>query len=98
MCVFHQGGETGLVCFSAQGETRIVCCRFRTGSNLVIQREIHVENNQSVWTLNDRHTSQKAVEEAVKALHVQVGNLCQFLPQVSEKGPTLQTRTGFSGT
>ncbi|KAG9354043.1 hypothetical protein JZ751_012167 [Albula glossodonta] len=53
----------------------------RVGGNLVIQREIYVENNQSVWTLNGRHVSQKAVEEEVKALHIQVGNLCQFLPQ-----------------
>jgi len=42
-----------------------------------------VENNQSSWMLNKKHASQKAVEEAVKQLHVQVGNLCQFLPQVS---------------
>ncbi|KAJ8347147.1 hypothetical protein SKAU_G00285480 [Synaphobranchus kaupii] len=54
---------------------------YRTGANLVIKREIHVENNQSVWTVNGRHASQKAAEEEVKALHIQVGNLCQFLPQ-----------------
>lgn len=49
---------------------------------MVINREIHVENNQSVWMLNGRHSSQKAVEEEVKSLHIQVSNLCQFLPQV----------------
>uniref|UniRef100_A0A8C1X155 Structural maintenance of chromosomes protein 5 n=1 Tax=Cyprinus carpio TaxID=7962 RepID=A0A8C1X155_CYPCA len=49
--------------------------------NLIITREIQVENNQSTWMLNKKHTSQKAVEEAVKELHIQVGNLCQFLPQ-----------------
>lgn len=42
-----------------------------------------MENNQSVWMLNGKHSSQKAVEEAVKELQIQVGNLCQFLPQVS---------------
>ncbi|XP_057176786.1 structural maintenance of chromosomes protein 5 isoform X3 [Triplophysa rosa] len=31
--------------------------------------------------INKKHTSQKAVEEAVRELHIQVGNLCQFLPQ-----------------
>ncbi|XP_036385952.1 structural maintenance of chromosomes protein 5 [Megalops cyprinoides] len=54
---------------------------YRTQGNLVINREIHVENNQSVWMVNGRHTSQKAVEEEVRALRIQVGNLCQFLPQ-----------------
>uniref|UniRef100_A0A8C2ZQJ7 Structural maintenance of chromosomes protein 5 n=1 Tax=Cyclopterus lumpus TaxID=8103 RepID=A0A8C2ZQJ7_CYCLU len=54
---------------------------FKTGGNLVINREIHVENNQSLWMLNGRHCNQKSVEEEVKALHIQVNNLCQFLPQ-----------------
>lgn len=49
---------------------------------MVIFREIHAENNQSLWMLNDRQCSQKAVEEEVKALRIQVSNLCQFLPQV----------------
>ncbi|KAM9855821.1 structural maintenance of chromosomes protein 5 [Aulostomus maculatus] len=51
------------------------------GHNVVIKREIHVENNQSQWTLNGRQCSQKTVEEEVKALRIQVSNLCQFLPQ-----------------
>ncbi|XP_054626481.1 structural maintenance of chromosomes protein 5 isoform X1 [Dunckerocampus dactyliophorus] len=54
---------------------------FKSGGNVVINREIHVENNQSVWMLNGKHCSQKTVEEEVKALHIQVSNLCQFLPQ-----------------
>uniref|UniRef100_A0A8B9HF81 Structural maintenance of chromosomes protein 5 n=1 Tax=Astyanax mexicanus TaxID=7994 RepID=A0A8B9HF81_ASTMX len=54
---------------------------YRKEGNLVINREIHVENNQSVWMMNGKHSSQKAVEEAVKELQIQVGNLCQFLPQ-----------------
>lgn len=54
---------------------------YKKGGNVVINREIHVENNQSLWMLNDRHCNQKAVEEEVKALHIQVSNLCQFLPQ-----------------
>uniref|UniRef100_A0A8C8F1U5 Structural maintenance of chromosomes protein 5 n=1 Tax=Oncorhynchus tshawytscha TaxID=74940 RepID=A0A8C8F1U5_ONCTS len=54
--------------------------KLQAGGNLVINREMHVENNQSVWLLNGRHSSQKAVEE-VKALQIQVSNLCQFLPQ-----------------
>ncbi|XP_029291265.1 LOW QUALITY PROTEIN: structural maintenance of chromosomes protein 5 [Cottoperca gobio] len=54
---------------------------YKSGGNVVINREIHVENNQSLWMLNGRHCNQKAVEEEVKALQIQVGNLCQFLPQ-----------------
>nr|XP_020475714.1 structural maintenance of chromosomes protein 5 [Monopterus albus] len=54
---------------------------FKTGGNLVINREIHVENNQSLWMLNGKHCNQKTVEEEVKALRIQVSNLCQFLPQ-----------------
>ncbi|KAF7654320.1 hypothetical protein LDENG_00071570, partial [Lucifuga dentata] len=54
---------------------------YKRDGNVVINREICVENNQSVWMLNGRHCSQKAVEEEVKALRIQVSNLCQFLPQ-----------------
>ncbi|KAG7476281.1 hypothetical protein MATL_G00081220 [Megalops atlanticus] len=54
---------------------------YRAQGNLVINREIYVENNQSVWMVNRRQTNQKAVEEEVRALRIQVGNLCQFLPQ-----------------
>ncbi|XP_019716367.1 structural maintenance of chromosomes protein 5 [Hippocampus comes] len=54
---------------------------FKSGGNIIINREIHVENNQSVWRLNGRTCNQKTVEEEVKALQIQVNNLCQFLPQ-----------------
>ncbi|CAL8323354.1 unnamed protein product [Merluccius merluccius] len=52
----------------------------KNGGNVVINREINTEN-QSAWTLNRKPSSQKAVEEEVKALQIQVSNLCQFLPQ-----------------
>uniref|UniRef100_A0A674CI52 Structural maintenance of chromosomes protein 5 n=1 Tax=Salmo trutta TaxID=8032 RepID=A0A674CI52_SALTR len=39
---------------------------YKAGGNLVINREIHVENNQSVWMLNGKHSSQKAVEEELQ--------------------------------
>ncbi|XP_012726060.2 structural maintenance of chromosomes protein 5 [Fundulus heteroclitus] len=54
---------------------------YKNGGNLVISREIHVENNQSLWILNGGISNQKKVEEEVKALQIQVSNLCQFLPQ-----------------
>uniref|UniRef100_A0A3Q2E3Q6 Structural maintenance of chromosomes protein 5 n=1 Tax=Cyprinodon variegatus TaxID=28743 RepID=A0A3Q2E3Q6_CYPVA len=53
----------------------------RNAGNLVISREIHVENNQSIWMINGGMSNQKRVEEEVKALQIQVSNLCQFLPQ-----------------
>uniref|UniRef100_A0A2K5X1E2 Structural maintenance of chromosomes protein 5 n=1 Tax=Macaca fascicularis TaxID=9541 RepID=A0A2K5X1E2_MACFA len=49
--------------------------------NLVITREIDVAKNQSFWFINKKSTTQKVVEEQVAALNIQVGNLCQFLPQ-----------------
>ncbi|XP_023577686.1 structural maintenance of chromosomes protein 5 isoform X2 [Octodon degus] len=54
---------------------------FRTSGNLVITREIDVAKNQSSWSINRKSTTQKVVEEQVAALNIQVGNLCQFLPQ-----------------
>uniref|UniRef100_A0A4W2HXA9 Structural maintenance of chromosomes protein 5 n=1 Tax=Bos indicus x Bos taurus TaxID=30522 RepID=A0A4W2HXA9_BOBOX len=54
---------------------------FRTSGNLVITREIDVAKNQSSWFINKKSTSPKVVEEQVAALNIQVGNLCQFLPQ-----------------
>lgn len=60
----------------------LLLLRFKRGGNIVVTREIHAENNQSLWTINGRHSNQKSVEEEVRNLHIQVSNLCQFLPQV----------------
>ncbi|XP_022244453.1 structural maintenance of chromosomes protein 5-like isoform X3 [Limulus polyphemus] len=49
------------------------------GRNWVITREI-TENN-STWKINDASVSLKDVENLVMELNIQVGNLCQFLPQ-----------------
>ncbi|XP_059830738.1 structural maintenance of chromosomes protein 5 [Hypanus sabinus] len=54
---------------------------YRRSQNLKISREISVVNNQSVWQINGEHATQKMVEEQTAALNIQVGNLCQFLPQ-----------------
>ncbi|XP_070794736.1 structural maintenance of chromosomes protein 5 isoform X2 [Pituophis catenifer annectens] len=50
-------------------------------NNVVITREMSVSNNQSTWFLNKIPCTLKMVEEQVSALNIQVGNLCQFLPQ-----------------
>ncbi|KAM3937661.1 structural maintenance of chromosomes protein 5 isoform 2-T2 [Leptodactylus fuscus] len=54
---------------------------YRASGNLIITREIQVSNNQSTWYINGKSASLKLVEEQVAALNIQVGNLCQFLPQ-----------------
>lgn len=58
--------------------------RYKRGGNVVITRDINAENNQSLWTINGKPSNQKSVEEEVRNLHIQVSNLCQFLPQVGQ--------------
>ncbi|XP_044515363.1 structural maintenance of chromosomes protein 5 [Gracilinanus agilis] len=54
---------------------------FRASGNVIITREIDVLKNQSSWLIDKRSATQKAVEEQIAALNIQVGNPCQFLPQ-----------------
>ncbi|XP_048359793.1 structural maintenance of chromosomes protein 5 isoform X1 [Sphaerodactylus townsendi] len=54
---------------------------FKIPVNLIIKREISVVNNQSTWFVNGKSSTLKAVEDQIAALNIQVGNLCQFLPQ-----------------
>ncbi|XP_067289832.1 structural maintenance of chromosomes protein 5 isoform X2 [Pseudorasbora parva] len=79
--VLGRGDKVGLYVKRGCNKGSVEIELYRASGNLIITREIQVENNQSSWMLNKKHASQKAVEEAVKELHIQVGNLCQFLPQ-----------------
>ncbi|KAM7412012.1 hypothetical protein PAMA_021807 [Pampus argenteus] len=79
--VLGRGDKVGLYVKRGCNKGFIEIELYKSGGNVVIYREIHVENNQSLWMLNGRHCNQKAVEEEVKALRIQVSNLCQFLPQ-----------------
>ncbi|XP_030920667.1 structural maintenance of chromosomes protein 5 isoform X2 [Geospiza fortis] len=54
---------------------------FKPPENILITRKIYVENNASVWFINGKPATLKAVEEQIAALNIQVDNLCQFLPQ-----------------
>uniref|UniRef100_F7FZ50 Structural maintenance of chromosomes protein 5 n=1 Tax=Ornithorhynchus anatinus TaxID=9258 RepID=F7FZ50_ORNAN len=54
---------------------------FRASGNVVIKREIHIAGNQSSWFVDTKPATQKVVEELIAGLNIQVGNLCQFLPQ-----------------
>uniref|UniRef100_A0A671YR27 Structural maintenance of chromosomes protein 5 n=1 Tax=Sparus aurata TaxID=8175 RepID=A0A671YR27_SPAAU len=90
--ILGRGDKVGLYVKRGCHKGCIEIVLYKTGGNLVINREIHVENNQSLWMLNGRHCNQKTVEEEVKALRIQVSNLCQFLPQniVKEKASFLE--------
>ncbi|XP_031140394.2 structural maintenance of chromosomes protein 5-like [Sander lucioperca] len=79
--ILGRGDKVGLYVKRGCRKGSIEIELYKTGGNVVINREIHVENNQSLWMLNGRHCNQKAVEEEVKTLCIQVSNLCQFLPQ-----------------
>ncbi|XP_063068342.1 structural maintenance of chromosomes protein 5 [Engraulis encrasicolus] len=79
--ILGRGDKVGLYVKRGCAKGMVEIELFRTGVNLVVQREIHVDSNQSVWQLNGRPASLKQVEEEVRALHIQVANLCQFLPQ-----------------
>uniref|UniRef100_A0A669D4U2 Structural maintenance of chromosomes protein 5 n=1 Tax=Oreochromis niloticus TaxID=8128 RepID=A0A669D4U2_ORENI len=90
--VLGRGDKVGLYVKRGCKKGHVEIELYKRGGNVVIFREIHAENNQSLWMLNDRQCSQKAVEEEVKALRIQVSNLCQFLPQniVKEKASFLE--------
>jgi len=48
--------------------------------NTVIVRKWGMDG-KSVWGVNGRKVTQKEVEKIIAGLRIQVGNLCQFLPQ-----------------
>ncbi|KAI1335364.1 hypothetical protein F5Y15DRAFT_420026 [Xylariaceae sp. FL0016] len=49
--------------------------------NHIIRVQISREDNGRKWWLNGKESSHKAVQELVRNLHIQIDNLCQFLPQ-----------------
>ncbi|XXH02793.1 hypothetical protein Hte_009179 [Hypoxylon texense] len=49
--------------------------------NHVIRLQIRKEDNRCKWWLNGKDSQQQNVKELVNALHIQIDNLCQFLPQ-----------------
>lgn len=79
--VLGRGDKVGLYVKRGCHKGYIEIELFKSRGNIVINREIHVENNQSLWMMNGKHCNQKVVEEEVRSLRIQVSNLCQFLPQ-----------------
>ncbi|KAI0019911.1 P-loop containing nucleoside triphosphate hydrolase protein [Xylariomycetidae sp. FL0641] len=50
-------------------------------ANHVIRVQINKEDNNRKWWLNGRDSTLKNVQELIARLHIQIDNLCQFLPQ-----------------
>ncbi|KAF2116844.1 P-loop containing nucleoside triphosphate hydrolase protein [Lophiotrema nucula] len=50
-------------------------------SNPIIRRVIRKEGNKSMFFLDGRQATQKAVVALAKSFSIQIDNLCQFLPQ-----------------
>ena len=49
--------------------------------NIVIQCTIKRDGNKTIFSVNDKPQSKKAVIELCRSLSIQIDNLCQFLPQ-----------------
>ncbi|KAJ1721500.1 Structural maintenance of chromosomes protein 5 [Coemansia erecta] len=64
-----------------QGHVEITLAGKQPGSEVKIRREIYRENNRTVWRIDGRPCSAGEVARTTRELHVQVGSLCQFLPQ-----------------
>ncbi|KAL7621545.1 Structural maintenance of chromosomes protein 5 [Parahypoxylon ruwenzoriense] len=56
-------------------------CRPNERANHVIRLQIRKEDNKTKWWLNGRDSSHQAVKSLTSDLHIQIDNLCQFLPQ-----------------
>lgn len=67
-----QGAENG----STEVELKNV-----DGPNFVIGRSITRASSTSLWSLNGRASSARAISELVEKLGIDMGNLCCFLPQ-----------------
>ncbi|CAN0023063.1 unnamed protein product, partial [Ectocarpus sp. 8 AP-2014] len=70
------------------------------GNNLHVTRTFSRKNNSSNWHINGRSHSTKEVENKIRALGIQVDNLCTMLPQASDAcmTPRRQDKVGdFSG-
>ncbi|WFD43035.1 Structural maintenance of chromosomes protein 5 [Malassezia psittaci] len=64
-----------------QGWVEIELQGLQDGPNLTVRRVLFRESNSSDWMLNGRMASAREVHEAISQFHIEVGNLCTFLPQ-----------------
>ncbi|KAI5861094.1 P-loop containing nucleoside triphosphate hydrolase protein [Durotheca rogersii] len=56
-------------------------CRPTERDNYVIRLQIRKEDNKTKWWLNGRDSTHQAIKNVTSGLHIQIDNLCQFLPQ-----------------
>lgn len=64
-----------------QGWVEIELQGFPGASNVTVRRILFRESNSSDWLLNGQNASSREVHAAVSPFHIEVGNLCAFLPQ-----------------
>ncbi|WFC98940.1 Structural maintenance of chromosomes protein 5 [Malassezia yamatoensis] len=64
-----------------QGWVEIELQGLQDGPNLTVRRVLFRESNSSDWLLNGRMASAREVHQAISQFHIEVGNLCTFLPQ-----------------
>ncbi|KAK9813986.1 hypothetical protein WJX73_007994 [Symbiochloris irregularis] len=65
----------------AEGWIEITLSRDDNGRPITFRRQIRTRDNHSDWKIDGRAAKKDDVVKAVKGLHVQLDNLCQFLPQ-----------------
>ncbi|KAI8318262.1 P-loop containing nucleoside triphosphate hydrolase protein [Martensiomyces pterosporus] len=64
-----------------KGSVEITLAGVESDSVVRIKRELSREGNGSRWELNGKNASFHEIQRVIKSLHIQVNNLCQFLPQ-----------------
>jgi chromosome segregation ATPase len=65
----------------AEIEVELKAGPIHSGRNRIVKRVIKRDGNKSTWFLNGRPCSHKEVRKLMRYFHIQVDNLCQFLPQ-----------------
>jgi len=51
------------------------------GKNPIIRCNIKREGSKTSWYINGSSTTRKEIKQLVESFHIQIDNLCQFLPQ-----------------
>ena len=64
-----------------EAEIEVELAGARDASSVVVKRIIKREGNKSVWSINGAPANLKKVLELMATFHIQIDNLCQFLPQ-----------------
>jgi recombinational DNA repair ATPase RecF len=68
-------------CREAEIEIELKAAKRHKGRNPVVRRTIRREGNKTTWFINGTSAALRDVQKLVRQFHIQVDNLCQFLPQ-----------------